>query len=60
MKKIAKATVFFIVFSVSALLTFSVSKSQQAAINQIRKDYNKQIKMKKNIRYRQLFQKEIE
>ncbi len=60
MKKIAKATVFFIVFSVSALLTFSVSKSQQATINQIRKDYNKQIKMKKNIRYRQLFQKEIE
>ena len=48
MKKIAKATVFFIVFSVSALLTFSVSKSQQVAINQIKKDYNETNENEKN------------
>lgn len=48
MKKIIKAMVFLIVFSVVAPLTFSTSKSQETAISQIKKEYDKTIENEKN------------
>mgnify|MGYP003615695686 FL=1 len=52
MKKIIKATVFIIVFSVVAPLTFSTSKSQETAISQIKKEYDKTIENEKNYKVR--------
>lgn len=48
MGKIIKAMVFLIVFSVVAPLTFSTSKSQETAISQIKKEYDKTIENEKN------------
>ena len=52
MGKIIKAMVLLIVFSVVAPLTFSTSKSQETAISQIKKEYDKTIENEKNYKVR--------